>query len=251
VRHEVNTGAILKIVMQRLRLQLFLMDMQRPASKMMEVTRLLVDVRISGTRIARIRCSVRVRRKRCMHVQQGCVPGTDALQSSATVLQVVRYKETKDLTSNFQGSTSMLAFVMLHAASSASVEWGEQTMQVLGHTVSCRPIRCFEPHGQGARHVCFSSVTTDKAQLLEMCARCRPGTQTNGPDRDAILSCVARLASTQNGQFTTGVGLSATWKLVWTTEKVWVLLTTAAGRLTRRLQLTPCWSNTKSSWASN
>ena len=57
-------------------------------------------------------------------------------------------------------------------------------------------------------------------KVLDLCAPCERGASTSDDARAAILDAVAALKASSPAQVTTGKELSATWKLVWTTEKV-------------------------------
>ena len=57
-------------------------------------------------------------------------------------------------------------------------------------------------------------------KILDLCAPCERGASTSDDARAAILNAVTALKASSPAPVTTGKELSATWKLIWTTEKV-------------------------------
>ena len=73
----------------------------------------------------------------------------------------------------------------------------------------------------GARRAaCSATASSTASTLLDLCSRPSRGGDTSASDRDEILQLVTELKQAQAGKVTTDSSLSATWKLLWTTEKV-------------------------------
>ena len=81
--------------------------------------------------------------------------------------------------------------------------------------------RSFTRQHSGQRHVScrvVNQVSSDA--LVDVCKGTQRGQSTSAQDKERILQLVEELAASQVDRKQTGQALSATWKLIWTTEKV-------------------------------
>ncbi|KAL5571625.1 hypothetical protein UlMin_021222 [Ulmus minor] len=87
------------------------------------------------------------------------------------------------------------------------------------------PYKLQKPNQSQTHKITCSSVTTQsqfaKQELLNLISDQDRGlkTQTNPTKRAAIVKAIDDLAALGNDTVTTGASLSATWRLLWTTEK--------------------------------
>ncbi|XP_028804647.1 probable plastid-lipid-associated protein 11, chloroplastic [Neltuma alba] len=91
-----------------------------------------------------------------------------------------------------------------------------------------KPFKCQNPksvYSHPAKFTCSSSVTTQtqsaKQDLLSLIADQDRGlkTQNDQQKRSQIVEAIDAMAALAAGSVTTGDSLSATWRLLWTTEK--------------------------------
>ncbi|XP_030498353.2 probable plastid-lipid-associated protein 11, chloroplastic isoform X2 [Cannabis sativa] len=86
-------------------------------------------------------------------------------------------------------------------------------------TIPCKPRKLTNSYTP--KITCSSLATHAKQHLLNLISDQERGvkTQTNSTKRAAIVKAIDALASLGTDTVTTGSSLSATWRLLWTTEK--------------------------------
>jgi hypothetical protein len=110
---------------------------------------------------------------------------------------------------------------MMLAKSQPSCRWSSApTCQHVGvHAPGARRARV-SARAFGLPDLFNQSTKKDTKELLKLLDDTERGLKSNAAQTKEILEVVDRLKSGSEGTTTTGSNLSATWKLLWTTEKV-------------------------------
>lgn len=105
--------------------------------------------------------------------------------------------------------------------------------------LGCSGLR--QPVARAQRQVQTNAVKNPSLQkVLDLCTPCERGIATSADAKSAILDAVQELkaSSGDTPKVTTGKELSATWKLVWTTEQVCTMLACLDTRIST---VRTCW----------
>lgn len=168
----------------------------------------------------------------CAWLQWGrchSAPGLQCWRCCDCVVQTVYRQRPELLVNTCRAETFIrtdIAVIQGHSCVDCNIQlaflqrFGVDSMRAVRTGHSCpAPNARFDQRRKRASVAC-SAVKDRVKSIMDLCATTDRGVTTSAETKNAILAEVKELCAQTGDVETTGTDLSATWKLIWTTEKV-------------------------------